>query len=142
MYSHTIVVYFYIRIPKNLVNVGSSRHELPRHRKNCVGNTDPSGQNWSDTVCRRRHVATCRQHFQLSHPKRREIVPQYVPPHAHLDTQPPHITDAVFWLDGACLFIVWWLYTATKCIFSFYFSSLESPSTITGNRRSQTFRHS
>jgi hypothetical protein len=66
MYSHTIVVYFYIRIPKNLVNVGSSRHKLPRHRKNCVGDTDPSGQNWSDTVCRRRHVATCRRHFQLS----------------------------------------------------------------------------
>jgi hypothetical protein len=28
--------------------------------------TDPSGQNWSDTLCRRRHVATCRRHFQLS----------------------------------------------------------------------------
>ena len=66
MYPHTTIVYFYIRIPKNLVNVGSSRHKLPRHRKNCVGDTDPSGQNWSDTVCRRRHVATCRRHFQLS----------------------------------------------------------------------------
>ena len=64
MYPHTIV-YFYIRIPKNLVNVGSSRHKLPRHRKNSVGDTDPSGQNWSDTVCRRRHAATCRRHFQL-----------------------------------------------------------------------------
>jgi hypothetical protein len=65
MYPHTTIVYFYIRIPKNLVNVGSSRHKLPRHRKNSVGDTDPSGQNWSDTVCRRGHVATCRRHFQL-----------------------------------------------------------------------------
>ncbi len=64
MYPHTIV-YFYIQIPKNLVNVGSSRHKLPRHQKNSFGDTDPSGQNWSDTVCRRRHVATCRRHFQL-----------------------------------------------------------------------------
>ena len=73
MYSHTIVVYFYIRIPKNLVNVGSSRHKLPRHRKNCVGDTDPSGQNWSDTVCRRRHVATCRRLFQLSRREGRNV---------------------------------------------------------------------
>jgi hypothetical protein len=73
MYSHTIVVYFYIRIPKNLVNVGSSRHKLPRHRKSCVGDTDPSGQNWSDTVCRRRHVATCRRLFQLSRREGRNV---------------------------------------------------------------------
>ena len=61
MYSHTIV-YFYIRTSENLVNVGSSRNKLPRHLQ-C--GTDPSGQNWSDTACRRRHVATCRRHFQL-----------------------------------------------------------------------------
>ena len=67
MYSHTIV-YFYIRTSENLVNVGSSRHKLPRHLQFCVGDMDPSGQNWSDTACRRRHVATCRQHFQLSSP--------------------------------------------------------------------------
>jgi hypothetical protein len=61
MYSH-IIVYFYIRTSENLVNVGSSRNKLPRHLQ-C--DTDPSGQNWSDTACRRRHVATCRRHFQL-----------------------------------------------------------------------------
>jgi len=65
MYPRTIV-YFYIRTSENLVNVGSSRHKLPRHRKNSVGDTDPSGQNRSNTVCCRRHVATCRRHFQLS----------------------------------------------------------------------------
>jgi hypothetical protein len=64
MYSHTIV-YLYIRTAENLVNVGSSRHKLPRHLQFCVGNTDPSGQNWSNTACRRRHVATCWRHFQL-----------------------------------------------------------------------------
>ncbi len=41
---------------------------------------------------------------------------------------------------GVCLFIVWWPFTATECIFSFHFSSLESPSKTTGNRHSQTFR--
>jgi hypothetical protein len=51
MYSHAIV-YFYIRTSENLVNVGSSRHKLPRHLQFCVGDTDPSGQNWSDTSCR------------------------------------------------------------------------------------------
>ena len=65
MYSHTIV-YFYIRTLENLVNVGSSRHKLPQHLQFCVGDTDPSGQNWSDTVVSCRHVATCWQHFQLS----------------------------------------------------------------------------
>jgi hypothetical protein len=40
MYSHTIV-YFYIRTSENLVNVGSSRHKLPRHLQFCVGDTDP-----------------------------------------------------------------------------------------------------
>ena len=65
MYSHTIV-YFYIRTSENLVNVGSSRHKLPRHLQFCVGDTDPSGQNWSDTVVSCRHVTTCRRHFQLS----------------------------------------------------------------------------
>ena len=65
MYSHTIV-YFYKRTSENLVNVGSSRHKLPRHLQFCVGDTDPSGQNWSDTSCLGRHVATCRRHFQLS----------------------------------------------------------------------------
>jgi hypothetical protein len=64
MYPHTIV-YFYIRTSESLVNVGSSRHKLPRHQKNSVGDMDPSGQNWSDTLCRRRHVATCRRHFHL-----------------------------------------------------------------------------
>jgi hypothetical protein len=43
----------------------TSRHKLPRHLKFCVGDKDPSGQNWSDTLCRRRHDATCRRHFQL-----------------------------------------------------------------------------
>jgi len=65
MYSHTIV-YFYIRTWENLVNVGSSRHKLPRHLQFCVGDTDQSGLNWSDMLCHRRHVATCRRHFQLS----------------------------------------------------------------------------
>ncbi len=51
MYSHTIV-YFYIRTSENLVNVGSSRHKLPRHLQCSVGDTDPSGQNWSDMSCR------------------------------------------------------------------------------------------
>ena len=51
MYSHTIV-YFYIRTSENLVNVGSSRHKLPRHLQCCVHNMDPSGQNWSDISCR------------------------------------------------------------------------------------------
>ncbi len=64
MYSHTI--YFYIRTSENLGNVGSSRHKLPRHLQFCVGNKDPSGQNWSDTSCRRRHVTTCWWHFHLS----------------------------------------------------------------------------
>jgi len=64
MYSHTIV-YFYIRTSENLVNIGSSRHKLPRHLQFCVSDTNPSGQNWSGTLCRHRHVATCRQHFQL-----------------------------------------------------------------------------
>ena len=64
MYSHTIV-YLYIRTAENLVNAGSSRHKLPRHLQFCVGNTDPSGQNWSNTACRRRHVATCWRHFEL-----------------------------------------------------------------------------
>jgi hypothetical protein len=31
-----------------------------------VGNTDPSGQNWSNTVMSCRHVKTCWRHFQLS----------------------------------------------------------------------------
>jgi len=34
MYSHTIV-YFYIHTWENLVNVGSSRHKLPRHQTVC-----------------------------------------------------------------------------------------------------------
>jgi hypothetical protein len=53
------IVYFYIRTSENLLNVGSSRHKLPRHLQFCVGDTDPSGQNWSDTSCRAdisRHV--------------------------------------------------------------------------------------
>jgi hypothetical protein len=39
--------------------------------KQNVGNTDPSGQNWSNTVCRWQHVATCRRHFQLRTAQRR-----------------------------------------------------------------------
>jgi len=65
MCSHTIV-YFYIRTSENLANVGSSRHKLPRHLQYRVGDTDPSGQNWSDMPMLCRHVATCRHHFQLS----------------------------------------------------------------------------
>ena len=38
-----------------------------------------------------------------------------------------------------CLFIVWWPLTATECIFSFHFSSLESPSKTTGNCPPRTF---
>ena len=40
-----------------------------------------------------------------------------------------------------CLFIVWWPLTATECIFSFHFLSLESPSKTTGNRPPRTFCH-
>jgi hypothetical protein len=78
MYSHTIV-YFYIRTSKNLVNVGSSRHKLPRHLQCRVGDTDPSGQNWSDMSCRA-DMSRCRRHCQLSHnPK----------PPSTVTTQPP-----------------------------------------------------
>ena len=59
MYSHTIV-YFYIRTSKNLVNVGSSWHKLSRHLQFCVGDTDSSGQNWSDTT--RHFVADMSRH--------------------------------------------------------------------------------
>jgi hypothetical protein len=65
MYKYTIV-YLYIRTFENLENVGSSRHKLPRHLQFCVGDMDPSGQNWSDTDVSCRHVTTCRRHFQLS----------------------------------------------------------------------------
>jgi len=44
---------------ENLVNVGSSRHKLPQHLQCRVGDTDPSGQNWSNMSCRAdmlRHV--------------------------------------------------------------------------------------
>ncbi len=36
-----------------------------RHHQFCVGNTDPSGQNWSDILCRDDMLPTCCQHFQL-----------------------------------------------------------------------------
>ena len=38
-------------------------------------------------------------------------------------------------------FIVWWPFTATECIFSFHFLSLESPSKTMDNRPSQAFLH-
>ena len=74
----------------------------------------------------------------IRRPKRGEIVPPYVP-WSHLVVKPPPITDTVFWLFDVCLFIVWWPLTATECIFSFHFSSLESPSKTTGNRPPRTF---
>ncbi len=53
---------------ENLGNVDKSRHKLPQHLQYCVGDTDLSGQNWSDMFVLCRHVATCRQHFQLRLP--------------------------------------------------------------------------
>ena len=38
-------------------------------------------------------------------------------------------------------FIVWWPLSATECIFSFHFLSLESPSKTMDNRPSQAFLH-
>jgi hypothetical protein len=54
------------------ISVGcSSRHKRPQHLKSCVGDTDPSGQNWSDILCRDDMSPTCRRHFRLSHQMRR-----------------------------------------------------------------------
>ncbi len=46
------------------ISVGCSRHKRPRHLKSCVGNTDPSGQNWSNILCWDDMSPTCRQHFR------------------------------------------------------------------------------
>jgi hypothetical protein len=51
---------------ENLVKCRLEPTQTATTSKFCVGNMDPSGQNWSDTLCRRRHVGTCRRHFQLS----------------------------------------------------------------------------
>jgi hypothetical protein len=47
-------------------DVGSSRHKRSRHLQFCVGNTGPSGQNWSKILCRYDLLPTCRRHLQLS----------------------------------------------------------------------------
>ena len=57
---------YVLRYHSIFLHTNSENLVKSRHLKFCVGNTDPSGQNWSDTLCRRRHVATCRRHFQLS----------------------------------------------------------------------------
>jgi predicted cobalt transporter CbtA len=46
--------------------------------------------------------------------------PESIPPYVPLS-----IADTVFWSVVVCSSIVWWLSTATECIFSFHFTSLE-----------------
>ncbi len=76
----------------------------------------------------------------ICRPKQRKIVSPNVPPLLNLVVTPPPITETVFWLVVVCLFIIWWPFTATECIFSFHFLLIQSPSKMTGNRPPQTFR--
>ena len=68
--THIPYVCFYIRtwVLAGKISVGCSRHKRPRHLKSCVRDTDPSGQNWSDILCRDDMSPTCWQHFRLSLP--------------------------------------------------------------------------
>ncbi len=65
--THIPSVYFYIRtwVLAGKNSVGCSRHKRPRHLKSCVGDTDPSGQNLIDILCRDDMSPTCWQHFRL-----------------------------------------------------------------------------
>jgi hypothetical protein len=65
--THIPYVCFYIRtwVLAGKISVGCSQHKRPRHLKSCVGDTDPSGQNWSNILCRDDMSPTCQQHFQL-----------------------------------------------------------------------------
>ncbi len=66
--THIPYVCFYIRtwVLAGKISVGCSRHKRPRHLKSCVGDTDSSGQSWSDILCRDDMSPTCRRHFWLS----------------------------------------------------------------------------
>ncbi len=64
--THILYVCFYILtwVLVGKISVRCSQHKRPRHLKSCVGNTDPSGQNWSDILCRDDMSPTCRRHFR------------------------------------------------------------------------------
>jgi hypothetical protein len=78
------------------MGVITSQHKQVPTSQFCVDNTDPSGQNWSNILCRDDMSPTCWQHFQL-----REKLPAHVSMVRGKEGET--ITDCI-WEDAMALF--------------------------------------